>query len=537
MPSQASPVRQSLLKVGVGLSGLINAFCSSAIAAPLATADDTSPKVAQQPSKDLSFENISFENTSSNGRLLPLSTHSSHSHHLSQSLPPLLKGGLISVSTKSLSSADFAEMDVRASEDRLCQILKSCDRDITFNIDATRATAVGDVAISDMASDEAADSDLASSNVASLLEASTVSDAAFLEPARLDLPPSKTSELPSIARESPSVASATAHSSESFERMDLATQQPAPVQTAQRLEETNVETSEDANDANNTKETPSSSDSPERLDDELGTIRAKPIRRDDLGILRLLQTNAPPPPPRRPIGFLSGRLSYINSENALRLDNRLSENIYQSGLAFRAYPSLSKDTSLYAISEASLGRFERNDSRGYNEIEFQVGIRQKVLPRTYAQLGLRNQRFFSRDFGRQILGINYIDTSLSHRSVLDSKTWLDSFYQARLGFADSERSSRFRQTFTLSLNHAISREFRTNILYQLALEDYTQISRYDISHQFIGTLSYRVTPESRITLFGGTRFGNSSGSDPVTSIINLDDTFYGAEVSVNVPLF
>ena len=545
MPSQALPVRQSLLKVSVGLSGIIHAFCSSAIATPLASSDDTLPEPAQQTF----FQPLPSGSQPILSAALPISDISIGDRNLHLRPPVSIEQpSLLSVPTTPLEPTEFQKTDAKASEKRLCQLLESCDRDITFNIDATKATAIGELAEADAVSSKTFYVEDAGYSKASFLRSvnpeATNSGSADLESADLEAATRTATPLESASLEPvlltslalSSIDSSPASGSDAFSQRDSIKQRSIEWRSQTAQETGDLEAGSVRSDSD--RALSSGSDTPAKLDDELGTIRAKPIRRGDLGILRLLQTSVPPPPPSPPIAFLSGRLSYIDSENALRLDSRLSDEVYQSGLAFRLYPDLSESTSLYAIAEAGIGRFERDGSRGYNELELQLGVRQEILPQTYAQIGLRNQRFYSRDFGDgQILGINYIDTSLSHRAILDKKTWLDSFYQARLGFSDPETSSRFRQTFTLSLNHAISKELRTNILYQLALEDYTQISRYDISHQFIGTLSYRVTPESRITLFAGTRFGTSSGSDPITSLINLDDTFYGAEVSVNLPLF
>lgn len=273
-------------------------------------------------------------------------------------------------------------------------------------------------------------------------------------------------------------------------------------------------------------------------DDELGILRLQQTRsraNEELGILRLLQTaQAPPPPPKPPITFLTGRLGFFDSDNAFRSNSRRDESIYQSGLAFYLVPKLSDNTSLYAIAETNLARYDGLKLANYNEVEVQFGVRQRLSPRTYAQVGWRNQRLYTPGYREKLFGVNYLDTLISHRSILNSRTWLDSFYQARLGFANQDNlsPSRFRQTFTLSLNHGVTRELRTSLLYQLDFDDYTQISRYDTYQQLLGIISYKVTPESRITLFGGTRFGRSSNPS-----VNLDDTFYGAGINVSVPLF
>lgn len=269
---------------------------------------------------------------------------------------------------------------------------------------------------------------------------------------------------------------------------------------------------------------------------ELGTLRVQPTRSrasEELGILRLMQTaQAPPPPPKPPISFLTGRLGFFSSENAFRSNPRIDESIYQSGLAYYLFPKLSDGTSLYAIAETNLARYDQFQSVNYNELEVQLGVRQRLLPRTYAQVGWRNQRLYSPGYRDKLFSVNYIDTMVSHRSILNSKTWVDGFYQARLGFANPETASRFRQTFTVSLNYGATRDLRTSLLYQLDFDDYTQVSRYDTYQQLLGIVSYNLTPESRISVFGGTRFGRSSSPG-----VNLDDTFYGAGLNVSVPLF
>jgi len=274
----------------------------------------------------------------------------------------------------------------------------------------------------------------------------------------------------------------------------------------------------------------------EKLDDELGTLRLLQLRsrnNEELGILRLLQTaEATPPPPQPPIAFLTGRLGYFSTENAFRSEPRLDEEIYQSGLTFYVFPKLSNSTSLYGIAETNLARYENFDSVNYNELELQLGVRQKLAGRTFAQIGWRNQRLYEPGYRERLFNVHYVDSLISHRSILNAKTWLDSFYQMRLGFADPEAASRLRQTFTFSLNYGATRDLRTSLIYQLDFDDYTQVSRFDTYQQILGIVSYNLTPESRITVFGGTRFGRSSIPQ-----VNLNDTFYGAGLNVSVPLF
>jgi len=272
------------------------------------------------------------------------------------------------------------------------------------------------------------------------------------------------------------------------------------------------------------------------LDDELGTLRLLQLRsrqNEELGILRALRTaQAAPPRPPAPIAFLGARLGFVDVDNVVRNNDRIEEQIYQAGVSAYLVPRLSETTSLYAIAETNIARYNNISAINYNEVQLQVGLRQRLRPRTFAQIGWRNQQLYSPGYREKLFGVNYIDALVSHRNILNSKMWLDSFYQMRLGFADPKEASRFRQTVTLSLNYGITRNLRTGVLYQLDLDDYTQISRYDTYQQVLGIVSYNLTPESRVSVFGGTRFGNSSAAR-----INLDDTFYGAGLNVNVPLF
>ncbi len=498
---------RSLLKISVGFSsiglgGIVFALCPDAIAAPLPASENAPPNTPTLALAAQSFEPVDALNISSP------EPSASRDHSLDiQPLPQRsdtaeLATELTNELTTELALAPWAKPNLEQATDsalaspktQICRSLQACDRTFTIAIDATGATAVGDLADAPLASLSAAAPSLAQS-----------------------------------AHQKPQ------HSPKN-QLIETAPKEQVQSLTAEEKDEASKET---GSLDNLIEALPRRSPQP-RVDDELGNIRVNPLRSrgdEDLGVLRLLQKAAAPPKVKRPIAFVTGRLGYFNSQNTFRLDTRENEQIYQSGLSVAAFPSLSEDTSLYAIAETNLGRFEQAGDRGYNEIELQLGVRQKLLPSTYAQIGLRNQQFYSFGYERKILGINYIDTVISHRSIFNSRTWLDSFYQARLGFADAKRSSRFRQTFTFSLNYGINKDLRTSLLYQLDLEDYTQIARYDVYQQVIGTISYRLTPESRISLFGGTRFGNSSSSDPALSKINLDDTFYGAGLTVNLPLF
>lgn len=272
------------------------------------------------------------------------------------------------------------------------------------------------------------------------------------------------------------------------------------------------------------------------LDEDLGTLQVQPVRSretEELGILQLLQTaQARAPRPAPPIAFLTARTGYFSSENIFRSDPGLSEQIYQSGLSFYLSPRLSERTSLYVIAETNIAQYENLSRISYNDLGIQVGLRQRLFSRTYAQIGWRNQQLYSRGYQDKLFDVNAIDTLISYRSILNNKMWLDSFYQARLGFASPSSASRFHQTLTLSLNYGVTRNLRSSLIYQLDFDKYTQEPRFDTYHQILGVISYNINETSRISLFGGTRFGRSSAPE-----VSLEDTFYGAGLNVSLPLF
>ncbi|MGB3291995.1 MAG: hypothetical protein WBB01_03265 [Phormidesmis sp.] len=272
------------------------------------------------------------------------------------------------------------------------------------------------------------------------------------------------------------------------------------------------------------------------LNEDLGTLQVLPLRsreNEELGVLQLLQTaQARAPKQASPIAFLTGRAGYFSSENVFRSDPSLSEQIYQTGLSFYLSPRLSERTSLYVIAETNIARYENLRRVSYNDLGVQAGLRQRLSPRTYAQIGWRNQQLYSPGYRNKLFDVNAIDTLISYRSILNSKMWLDSFYQTRLEFAAPSAASRFRQTLTLSLNYGVTRNLRSSLIYQLDFDKYTQIPRFDTYHQILGVISYNINDTSRISLFGGTRFGRSSVAE-----VSLEDTFYGAGLNVSLPLF
>ena len=551
MQGQAPPSIQRLLKLGVGIGGMLNAFCLAGIASPLP--DSVSQYVSLNAAKQALNSQTTLDSakpesvSSTEWSPTPAASDWPRFMESKTQLKPVLKPQLKRPPQIEPNSAFENRSTVEAS--------------FIGNFEPVLNKPVLNEPVS-KASLEIASEAISGADAERFPQGADVSEW-MVWPDRAIAPPSST-------------VHSLAHLCKGLERCEqqptlslnaasaTVSDSPVAVEEVTRLAQTNrVQLDEELGIIRVNQQR-------SRQDEELGIIRATPLRsRDsDLGILRLMQrAAAKPAPPKQPSAFLIGRLGYLNSDNIFReAEDSISDQIYQSGLSFYAVPALSENTSLYAIAETNLVRFENGnsypnrigrDSQGigkdlqdevitrerknpsYNEVELQIGIRQKLLPRTYAQIGLRNQSLYSRGYQEKMLGINYIDTLISHRAILDSKTWLDAFYQAKLGFAsdgtskkDSDRASRLRQTLTLSLNHGFTKDLRTSLVYQLDFEDYTQTVRSDFYQQLLAVISFSATPESRFTLFGGTRFGRSSDPD-----IDLEDTFYGAGLTVNLPLF
>ncbi|NEP17987.1 MAG: hypothetical protein F6J97_13955 [Leptolyngbya sp. SIO4C1] len=340
-----------------------------------------------------------------------------------------------------------------------------------------------------------------------------------------------------VSAASPSVATATpqTNTDEAIAQRDPAEEDSAEEDSA---EEDSAE--EDSAEEDSAEEDSADSQSGSTVvDDELGILRleAQDLQIDDeLGLIRIreiedLPVEQLPPPPVPTTGFVTGRASFLGGTNLFRLNNPLDEQVFQVGTGFYLVPKLAPDTDLVLGVEGNLVRYSQFPSVDYNEVQIQAGIRQRLNKRTYGQLTWRNQNLYQPD-DDNFFSADYVELLLSRRDILTSNLWLDSYYQARVSFSHPERFSRFSQIAIASLNYGFTPQFRTSLIYQLFLDDYTQVARYDTYHQVIGQITYDVTPTSRLNLFGGVKFGRSSDED-----VNFDDIVYGASFNFNVPVF
>lgn len=275
------------------------------------------------------------------------------------------------------------------------------------------------------------------------------------------------------------------------------------------------------------------------IDDELGIlrVRSQPVGIDsELGILRIRPTEdvpleVEPEPTRQTSVFLTGRANVYGGNNLFRTPNPIDDRIYQTGIGIFAFPRLTNKTNLVLSAEANLARYEDLSVVDYDEIQFQAGIRQRLGKRSYGQLNWRYQDL-STPGSDSFFTANYVELLLSRRDILSNRTWLDAYYQARLSYSDPEEFSRFTQIATGSLNYGFDPQTRVSLLYQLFLDDYTQVSRHDTYHQALAQFSHDLSSTTRLSVFTGFRFGRSSRSN-----VNFDDTIYGASININLPLF
>ena len=282
-----------------------------------------------------------------------------------------------------------------------------------------------------------------------------------------------------------------------------------------------------------------SRESEEEIDDELGIlrVRSQPVGLDsELGRLRILPieelpVEVEPEPTRQTSVFLTGRANVYGGNNLFRTPNPIDDRIYQTGIGVFAFPRLTDKTNLILSAEANVARYEDLSVVDYDELQFQAGIRQRLGSRSYGQINWRYQDL-STPGSDSFFKANYVELLLSRRDILNNRTWLDLYYQARLSSSDPEEFSRFSQIATGSLNYGFNPKTRASLLYQLFLDDYTEVSRYDTYHQVLGQLSHDLSSTTRLSLFTGFRFGRSSRSD-----VNFDDTIYGASININLPLF
>ncbi|AOX03824.1 hypothetical protein BJP34_34245 [Moorena producens PAL-8-15-08-1] len=251
----------------------------------------------------------------------------------------------------------------------------------------------------------------------------------------------------------------------------------------------------------------------------------------ELGVLRL-RIQEKPPTPRKPTVYLQGRVSYFRSDNIFAGVDPVDDGLLRPGVTLLAVPSLGPDTKLITSVSGNLVRYGDRSQLDYNQLKVKLGVRQQLLKRTYGELGWSNQQLFKQEGGDRFAHYNSLYLRLSRRDWLVKNLALDTSYKLTLRFADPDTRSKISNVFRASLAYYPYPRFKAALNYQLALSDYTERERYDDYHQLIGRVSYKISSNSQIYLYGGQSFGSSSNSR-----INFDGTVFGTGMSFNLPLF
>jgi len=286
-------------------------------------------------------------------------------------------------------------------------------------------------------------------------------------------------------------------------------------------------------------------------DPELGVIQVRsPLEDPDLGILRIREQ--PPlliPPPDEPpkIGFLTARFLMGSSDNILLViddvGNLTGDTFFRPSLTFEVYPTLGPETTLIGTIDAALQRYGSQSSVNYDDLRFRVGIRQGLSPRTYGQLTVSYQELFRPGPNRfRFFENTAIALTLGRRDPLTPQLSLDTYYRAEYNDATVRSNfdsgpvltdfSRFSQVIGAYLAYRFNPQLQAGLSYQVTLVDYAAQARHDTFQQLLGQVVYSITPTVRLSAYGGFGFGRSS--EPR---VRFDDTLFGLNLEVNLPLF
>ncbi|MBW4490973.1 MAG: hypothetical protein KME12_24680 [Trichocoleus desertorum ATA4-8-CV12] len=256
----------------------------------------------------------------------------------------------------------------------------------------------------------------------------------------------------------------------------------------------------------------------EQLDPELGTLR---IRQQPVQASR-----------SQPTVYLQGRVDFFQSNNIFSGVEPINDSLIRTGLSLWAAPAIGPKTYFIGSINGNLIKYATQDDFDYNELRIGASIYQQLTPKMYGEVGLSNQQLFTAGGGDRFLNDNSIRLGLGRRDSLGRAVTLDSFYQLRYSFADPSDRSRVINTLGASLNYNPTVKVQTGVDYQYVLSSFTEQGREDNYHQLLARLSYDWSRNSRITVFGGFGFGNSSNRN-----INFDSSIVGVSLSVNLPLF
>ncbi len=253
----------------------------------------------------------------------------------------------------------------------------------------------------------------------------------------------------------------------------------------------------------------------------------------DLGVLRVRERPlAKQKPPLKIPVFLVGNVGYIANGNTLAGVDPVNDRLFRSGISLITSPRLSKRTALIASVQGNINRYNELSRLDYNEVRLQASLRHVLTRKVYGDLGWTHRQLFLQEDGDRFLYEHAAFTSLTRRDPLTKKTNLTSFYNLRLSFAEPETSSRLRNTLGVSLRHNVTPALQASLTGRMTLTNFTQQSRQDFYTQALAQLSYKMTKNVRLSLFGSLAKGNSSNRR-----VDFDNSTLGVRLSGNVKLF
>lgn len=280
-------------------------------------------------------------------------------------------------------------------------------------------------------------------------------------------------------------------------------------------------------------------------DSELGTLRLRDQdgqfpqanSNSELGTLRLREQEGQPPklpvfPQVQPTVHLLAHVSYFKTNNVFSGVDPVDDSLISSGLTLWALPALGSKTDLSVAIDGNLFHYVERSQFSYNQLRFRTGIRQRLTPQIYGEIGWTYQQLFRASSGDRFLNENSIRLALRRRDRLTNKLQLDSVYDVRLSFAEPQSRSRIINSLSVSLSYYIRSSLQVGLDYQFSLSDFTQRDRQDEFHRLLSRLTYTVSRDSRISVQAGINLGGSS--DPN---IDIDGFFFTVNYSVELGEF
>lgn len=252
---------------------------------------------------------------------------------------------------------------------------------------------------------------------------------------------------------------------------------------------------------------------PNKLD-QIGTIIARPEPIEQ-------QPIPPQPRPFKPVGYLSGRVSYFRTDNLFSSQvDPIQDGLIFSGLTLATVPvQLAPKTYLSGSVDGNIIRYIDQSEFNYNQVQLNANIYHQITPQMYGEVGWSNQQlFYARDSDRyrfssgdRFLNENAWHISLGRRDPLSKKLMLDSYYELRWSLTGPpEKRDRIINSLWLSLNYYLEKPLQVGLNYQFNLANFTQRDREDMSHRIFSHLNYRLSDSNTISAQAGVSLGNST---------------------------